>query len=104
MLKTLKDIDLQFDRATYKAQVAELMSTLAEAKVSLLDTREELREKDSEIADLKRTSEFTRDGTVIHRGMRYQRAPYACLLRSIRPTSLDGWVELLRNSSNIRAA
>ncbi|MGP0042591.1 MAG: hypothetical protein ACLPJW_18110 [Rhodomicrobium sp.] len=51
VLKTLKDIDLQFDRATYKAQVAELMSTLAEAKVSLLDTREELREKDSEIAD-----------------------------------------------------
>ncbi len=51
VLKTLKDIDLQFDRATYKAQVAELMSTRAEAKVSLLDTREELREKDSEIAD-----------------------------------------------------
>jgi hypothetical protein len=75
ILKKLKDIDLEFDRAKYKAQVAELMSTLAEAKISLLDAREQLQSKDVEVASLKETFEFARDSTVIQRGMRYQKAP-----------------------------
>ena len=51
------------------------MSTLAEAKLSLTDTREELRQKDTEIAELRRTFEFARDETAINRGIRYQKAP-----------------------------
>jgi len=49
ILKTLKDIDLEFDRAKYKAQVAELMSTLAEAKISLLDAKEQIQSRDIEL-------------------------------------------------------
>jgi len=75
VLKTLKELDAEFDRATYKAQLAELMSTLAEAKTSLLDARENLREKNDQIAELKRAFEFARDNTVIRRGMRYERTP-----------------------------
>ena len=75
VLRTLKEIDTEFDRATYKAQIAELMSTLAEAKTSLLDAREDLRRKDSELAELKDAFEFVRDNTVVMRGMRYEKAP-----------------------------
>jgi hypothetical protein len=75
ILKTLKDIDSEFDNAKYKAQVAELMSTVAEAKVSLFDAREQLRQKNAELADLRKSFEFACDGTVVVRGMRYQKAP-----------------------------
>jgi hypothetical protein len=75
VLRTLKEIDSEFDRATYKAKIAELTSTLAEAKTSLLDAREELRAKDIEIAELKRAFEFARDNTVVKKGMRYEKAP-----------------------------
>jgi multidrug resistance efflux pump len=75
ILKTLKDIDLEFDRAKYKAQVAELMSTLAEAKISLLDAKEQIQSRDIELTNLKKAFEFARDSTVIQRGMRYQKAP-----------------------------
>jgi hypothetical protein len=75
ILKTLKDIDLEFDRAKYKAQVAELMSTLAEAKISLLDAKEQIQSRDTELTNLKKAFEFARDNTVIQRGMRYQKAP-----------------------------
>jgi len=75
LLKSLKEIDAEYDRATYKAQIAELMSTLAEAKTSLLDSREDLRAKEAELAELKKTFEFKRDNTVINRGKRYEKAP-----------------------------
>jgi hypothetical protein len=75
VLKTLKEIDSEFDRATYKARIAELMSTLAEAKTSLLDGREELCEKEIEIAELRKSFEFSRDNTMIVRDMRFEKAP-----------------------------
>lgn len=75
LLKALKEIDAEFDRATYKAKIAELMSTLAEAKTSLLDAREDLRSKDAQLAELRKAFEFARDNTVVTRGMRYEKTP-----------------------------
>lgn len=75
VLKALKDINQEFDRATYKGQIAELMSTLAEAKLSLLDARDELRAKDTEISALKDTFSFVAEKTVVVRGMRYEKTP-----------------------------
>lgn len=75
LLKTLNEINSEFDRATYKAKIAELMSTLAEAKTSLLDAREEMREKNQEIAQLQQAFAFVKDNTVVKRGLRYQKAP-----------------------------
>ena len=49
VVKAIKDIDAAYDKAAYKAQIADLLSTLADVKIAVLDGREELREKDAEI-------------------------------------------------------
>lgn len=52
VVKAIKDIDAAYDKAAYKAQIADLLSTLADVKIAVLDGREELREKDAEIQRL----------------------------------------------------
>lgn len=50
--KALKDIDAAYDKAVYKGQIAELLSSLADVKISVLDAQDELREKEAEISRL----------------------------------------------------
>lgn len=57
LVKTIKDIDASFDKAQFKAQVADLLSNLADVKTSLIDADESLRAKDLEIERLKRAFE-----------------------------------------------
>ena len=51
--KAIKDIDAAYDKAVYKGQIAELLNSLAEVKLSVVEARDELREKDAEISRLK---------------------------------------------------
>jgi hypothetical protein len=48
-LKAIQEIDKNLDAATYKAKVAELMSAVSDAKVALVDVREEVASKAKEI-------------------------------------------------------
>lgn len=51
--KTLKDIDVSIERAELKLQMAELISALADTKISAAEIQELVLEKDKEIQDLK---------------------------------------------------
>lgn len=51
--KTLRGIEKAYDEATYKAQVAELINALTDAKLAMADVKESMAEKDKEIARLK---------------------------------------------------
>jgi hypothetical protein len=51
--KTLRGIEKTYDEATYKAQVADLINTLTDAKLAMAEAKEDLAEKDKEIERLK---------------------------------------------------
>lgn len=51
--KNLRGIEKSYDEATLKAQLAELISALADAKLAMVDAKESLAEKDKEIEALK---------------------------------------------------
>jgi polyhydroxyalkanoate synthesis regulator phasin len=71
-VKKLRGIEKDFDIATYKLQVADLASSLAEAKKGLVDVKDEIAAKDAEIERLKKATEF--QGTLVeHRGFQYDR-------------------------------
>ena len=55
--KTLRIIERNYDEATYKAQVSELICALSDAKLSLSDAKEELAKKNKEIEKLKSSFE-----------------------------------------------
>lgn len=51
--KSLRDIDKAYDAAAYRARIADLVDELTNAKLALVDARDELASKDREIAQLK---------------------------------------------------
>lgn len=51
--KTLADINKDFDASTFKIQIADLTSRLADAKIALVEAQDEARDKDSEIGRLR---------------------------------------------------
>jgi hypothetical protein len=51
--KTLKDINKSFDEATYKANMTELIENLSEARLALVEAKEQIFNKDREIEALK---------------------------------------------------
>jgi hypothetical protein len=42
VLKAIREIDKDFDAASYKAKIAELMSSVADARPALIDARDEI--------------------------------------------------------------
>ena len=48
-LKAIQEIDKNLDAAKYKLKVAELMSAVTDAKIALVDAREEVASKAKEI-------------------------------------------------------
>jgi hypothetical protein len=73
LVRTLQGIDKDFDAATYKAKIAELMSALASAQQDLTDAREEVSQLKSEAERLKKTFHYREDSTIVYRGHRYDR-------------------------------
>lgn len=55
--KTLRSIEKSYDEATLKAQLAELVSALADAKLALTEAKESHQKKDKMIAKLKASFE-----------------------------------------------
>ncbi|MCW0047197.1 hypothetical protein OIU13_11720 [Brevundimonas sp. BT-123] len=52
-LKAMRAIEKAYDQAVLKSQLAELMGNLSEAKMALIDAKEEISARDDEIKDLK---------------------------------------------------
>ncbi|KQQ46511.1 hypothetical protein ASF69_04600 [Rhizobium sp. Leaf311] len=53
LVKELREIDAQFDKAEMKLKVAELTVALSDAKLGLVDVAQTLKQKDQEIETLK---------------------------------------------------
>ncbi|MDH0114062.1 hypothetical protein N7379_06190 [Rhizobium pusense] len=67
LVKELREIDVQFDKAEMKLKIAELTSALSDAKLGLVDVAEELKKKEAEIARLRGIIDF-RDTKLVDRG------------------------------------
>jgi hypothetical protein len=52
--KALKDINKSFDEAVYKSNIADLTEKLSDARLALIEAKEQAFEKDKEIGELKR--------------------------------------------------
>ncbi|MCZ4271451.1 hypothetical protein [Maritalea porphyrae] len=53
IVKTIKDIDKNFDAAQYKLQIAELIGNLAETKIAMVELADTLAAQEVEIDRLK---------------------------------------------------
>ena len=62
VVKGMRDIERGYDEAAYKAQAAELYSTLADVKMALTDAREELHAKERKIRALEEAIEALKSG------------------------------------------
>lgn len=60
--KELRDLEKNLDSATYKAQIAELYSSLADVKMALTDAQTALHDKDRQIRELTSKIEDMRAG------------------------------------------
>jgi chromosome segregation ATPase len=72
LTQDLRGIDKAMDVAEYKLKIAELTSVLSDIKMALADAREDLANKDAEIAALKK--QFQRSSEMIEvRGFKYNK-------------------------------
>lgn len=72
IVKELREIDAHLDQASLKLKVAELTEALAEAKLGLVDVAEELKAKDTIIAQLNERMRYRAENLIDHKGFRYQ--------------------------------
>ena len=72
LVKELREIDAQFDKAEMKLKIAELTEALSDAKLGLVDVAQTLREKYEQIDKLK-VSIQRREETVERNGYRYRK-------------------------------
>lgn len=69
--RELNNVDVQVDQASLKLKVAELTTSLADAKLGMVEVAEELRKKDAEIASLVEQVRYRAENLVDHNGYRY---------------------------------
>jgi hypothetical protein len=72
LVKDLKEIDAQFDKAEMKLKIAELTVALADAKMGLVEVAQQLRDKDAQIADLNAKVKYRAEKLVDQNGFRYK--------------------------------
>lgn len=58
LTKGLRDIDHKIEMAELKAKAADIYSAMADLKMALVDARDQIEQKDKEIARLKKAFEF----------------------------------------------
>jgi hypothetical protein len=75
LLRVMKDIDKDFDAASYKGRIAELTVALADAKRDLVDARDAVADSQKEIERLKETFRRRTESTVVVRGRRFEKTP-----------------------------
>jgi hypothetical protein len=54
--KSLRDVEKSYDAATYRAKIADLMEALTDTRLALVEAKEDLAGKNSEIERLKMTA------------------------------------------------
>ena len=99
--KNVKDAHEALNSAELKSQMAEVISTLADAKIALSEQQTEIAAKDKAFAELRETLNVIED-TVEHDGMRYRKneegkptgRPYC------EPCLLDDGIAILTQRSN----
>jgi hypothetical protein len=74
LAKQIVSVDHELDKASLKLKAADLMEALATAKAGLVDAREELRDKDDQLARLRETMK-RHAATVEHEGYTYEAGP-----------------------------
>jgi hypothetical protein len=74
VLKVMRDIDKNFDAASYKGQIAELTAALADAKRDLVDAWDEVASREKEIERLKAAFRLRGENTVVARGLRFEKS------------------------------
>ena len=72
-LKALQDIDHAIDKAELKSKLADAIGNLADVRIALADTRDEIEAKDAEIAKLKAAFAIRVD-LIEEKGFKYRRA------------------------------
>lgn len=73
-IKLLKDLEKNFDEASFKLRIAEITSNLADLKMALSEAKSEAAEKDAEISRLKKEFAFAAENTIMVNGYRYERS------------------------------
>lgn len=68
--KALKELEAKFNDSSFKYQIAELYSALADARIALANAREEIASRDREIAELK-SIKNTKMTVVSYRGFNF---------------------------------
>lgn len=74
IVKKLRELDKSVDAATFKLEIANLMSALADTKIALAEAQTALSEKDAEIARLQQVVE-SRAPVVFHEGFNFGITP-----------------------------
>lgn len=72
LVKELRMIDAQFDKAELKLKIADLTEALSEAKLGLVDVAQQLQDKDREIAGLQKRVRYRTENLIDIDGFRYE--------------------------------
>jgi hypothetical protein len=73
-VKLLMGLEKAFDAASFKIQIADITSKLADLKIALVDAKSEAAEKDAEISRLKNEFAFRAENTIEAKGFRYEKS------------------------------
>src|SRR6266478_2814329 len=68
-LKAIREIDKSFDTATWKAKVAELMGSVADTKLALIDANDTIRTLEKEKKDLGEKLALKAEKTIYKNGL-----------------------------------
>ena len=71
-LRAIQDINKQYDAATWKAKVAELMSDVADMKLALIDANDQIRQLDNDRKELSSKVTFKAEKTKYENGLLYE--------------------------------
>lgn len=70
--KGMRAVEKNYDAATYKIQIADLMTALSEARLELVSARDSFAAKEAELAELKKTLERQAELVQGRGGFKYQ--------------------------------
>lgn len=70
--KGMRAVEKNFDAATYKVQIADLMTALSDARLELVAAREAASEKNAQFEELKRTLQGQESLVEVSSGFKYK--------------------------------
>lgn len=73
--KAIRDAEKAYDRATIRAEMAEVIEKLVDARLALAEARDALSEKDREVERLKAAFSERAELVVGERGYKYKKGP-----------------------------